>query len=935
MAISLKHSTTATGVDAGNGQIGKAQWNDQHSLLLSTQKVIGRASAGTGAAEEIDCTAAGRALIAGADAAAQRATLGLGTMAEQDASAIAVTGGSISGITPLAIADGGTGASDASSARANLGLDTTANQTYTASGGSPRSVSSKLGDIVSVKDYGAVGDGTTDDTLAIQAAVDALAANSGGTLLFPAGTYKITDTITVNRSINLVGDSIQSTFIHLYVSTAKPAIYFDGTSSIIFGGGVSGMWIWCDKGSVAGDGIKVKGASPAAVTTLAIRDVVVFSARDGVTLEGTSANEVYLCTVDNVKVIGAALDPSGDNSMRYGFYVNGAAYNAIQNCEATNVGNSAYGFRINGIGTMLENITTDGCGWVNASLGSINQWTTETIAATTPAASEALNIIAAVSVNNVVMIDVDNAKCPFGIKLFSYTTLSNYRITSTASVYPAYPIALDAGASGVLTNCNGLRTYRIEQYTPVSTMLNFTFVGCEDFTNLPLPGQPINVKLFGAVGDGTTDDTSAIQQAIAYAESTATPPSAGPGFVTVYFPFGKYKITDALTVTKSISFVGDGHSEFSTGSRISQFGTDKDHFTVVPVSTGCSCSWDSLTMIGGTVGAALTACINITKVGVGCNSVRIENCTFGTPQAFAIKVQAADDVLINGNLFDVAGQFAISLGTTTAADAVTNSAITNNNFFDIGLNCILAYNVDGLVISDNRVYNASFTTDVFLDGLDTTPYQLKNLVLTGNSFKNVNCIAQLEDVEGFTFTGNSGSLLGNGASSARSCISVNGTCTDIVVVGNRLSGEFNTKYFYDDFNASTYYGFSLCSNVFRSTGTTAKALSAFNGIGVISENSYVGFTSPSVGQQYYTTASAITPGTLAAGATYSYTSTVYSARQGDKVTITPADATWPINAGVIVNAYVSATDTVTLKYTNITTGSIVVPAHDFGILVTR
>ena len=42
---------------------------------------------------------------------------GVGTMAEQDANNVNITGGSISGITDLAVADGGTGASTAADAR--------------------------------------------------------------------------------------------------------------------------------------------------------------------------------------------------------------------------------------------------------------------------------------------------------------------------------------------------------------------------------------------------------------------------------------------------------------------------------------------------------------------------------------------------------------------------------------------------------------------------------------------------------------------------------------------------------------------------------------------------------------------------------------------------------------------------------------------------
>jgi hypothetical protein len=55
-----------------------------------------------------------------------RSNLGLGSIATQAASAVAITGGTISGITDLAIADGGTGASTAPQALINLGLTATA-----------------------------------------------------------------------------------------------------------------------------------------------------------------------------------------------------------------------------------------------------------------------------------------------------------------------------------------------------------------------------------------------------------------------------------------------------------------------------------------------------------------------------------------------------------------------------------------------------------------------------------------------------------------------------------------------------------------------------------------------------------------------------------------------------------------------------------------
>lgn len=51
----------------------------------------------------------------------------------------------------------------------------------------------KLFDCVNVRAFGAVGDGTTDDTAAIQAALDA--RKTGGTILFPFGVYKLTASV--------------------------------------------------------------------------------------------------------------------------------------------------------------------------------------------------------------------------------------------------------------------------------------------------------------------------------------------------------------------------------------------------------------------------------------------------------------------------------------------------------------------------------------------------------------------------------------------------------------------------------------------------------------------------------------------------------------------------------------------------------------------
>jgi hypothetical protein len=51
--------------------------------------------------------------------------------------------------------------------------------------------------MINVIDFGAIGDGVTDDTAAIQAAVDA--SSSGSVILFPAGDYKISSSVAVSN----------------------------------------------------------------------------------------------------------------------------------------------------------------------------------------------------------------------------------------------------------------------------------------------------------------------------------------------------------------------------------------------------------------------------------------------------------------------------------------------------------------------------------------------------------------------------------------------------------------------------------------------------------------------------------------------------------------------------------------------------------------
>jgi hypothetical protein len=91
-------------------------------------------------------------------------------------------------------------------------------------------VQTKLRETVSVKDFGAVGDGVTDDTAAFQAAVNAA---EGKTLLVPFGSYKLNPIQLKSNSVYEFGSAIFYPFtgasdLYLFELNAKTNVYING-----------------------------------------------------------------------------------------------------------------------------------------------------------------------------------------------------------------------------------------------------------------------------------------------------------------------------------------------------------------------------------------------------------------------------------------------------------------------------------------------------------------------------------------------------------------------------------------------------------------------------------------------------------------------------------------------------------------------------------
>ena len=308
---------------------------------------------------------------------------------------------------------------------------------------------------------------------------------------------------------------------------------------------------------------------------------------------------------------------------------------------------------------------------------------------------------------------------------------------------------LGTPTSGTLTSCTGL---------PLTTGVTGTLPIANGGTGLT-SSPTVNVKTFGATGNGSTDDRAAIQAAI---------DSISVG--TVIFPAGAYLINAGVVLKPNVSLVGDGTTVYllagantinllnynnpSSTTLVSNFNIDGINLSANS-KTGCNAIF-----INGNVSAARCSNININNLqinGVFANAIYLTYCAnsfisnlFITSSVNGVSLLACTDTdIVDVKVQSGSGGGFVLTGSAGAFDEGTRLTSCSTNGQVIGLSitgqdwgivtgCSFTTCSGGSVATAGACTNWKFTNCEFACGV--TPNTGVALSSTSSKFSFTGCL---------------------------------------------------------------------------------------------------------------------------------------------------------------------------------------------------
>jgi hypothetical protein len=157
--------------------------------------------------------------------------------------------------------------------------------------------------------------------------------------------------------------------------------------------------------------------------------------------------------------------------------------------------------------------------------------------------------------------------------------------------------------------------------------------------------QYVSVKDFGAVGDGSTDDTAAIQDAV------------DSGQKDIYFPDGIYVVT-SVSITNPIRLFGNATVKKSTVTGTAMFDIASNDVEIDGL-TFHGASVDTLIPTANTADNAIQ--VSGTSTPTQFENIKIRNCTINGVAGFGIRIDYASNVWIQSNNILYCGYAGVTL----------------------------------------------------------------------------------------------------------------------------------------------------------------------------------------------------------------------------------------------------------------------------------